>query len=74
MCLRTMVILGIGLLGWLGCGAPPERALQFDYSVVGPEGAGRVAIGDIDNDGDQDIVTSRSWEDPPLMLWRNLVR
>src|SRR5690606_28994325 len=30
------------------------------------------AIGDIDNDGDLDIVSSLSWVDSPITLYRNL--
>jgi len=38
---------------------------------VADKSAYKARVGDIDNDGDQDIVTSLSWEDPPIMLWRN---
>jgi hypothetical protein len=38
---------------------------------VAERSAYKARIGDIDNDRDLDIVTSASWEDPPIMLWRN---
>jgi hypothetical protein len=38
---------------------------------VADKSAYKARVGDIDDDGDQDIVTSLSWEDPPIMLWRN---
>lgn len=38
---------------------------------VADESAYKARVGDIDDDRDMDIVTSRSWEDPPIMLWRN---
>jgi VCBS repeat protein len=38
---------------------------------VADNSAYKARVGDIDDDGDQDIVTSVSWEDPPIMLWRN---
>jgi hypothetical protein len=31
----------------------------------------QAAVGDVDADRDMDIVTSSSWEDPPVMIWRN---
>ena len=31
----------------------------------------KAKTGDIDNDGDIDIVTARSWDKAPLQLWRN---
>ena len=38
---------------------------------VADQSAYKARLGDIDNDDDLDIVTSVSWEDPPIMLWRN---
>ena len=38
---------------------------------VADKSAYKARVGDIDNDLDLDIVTSASWEDPPIMLWRN---
>ncbi|KPK85415.1 MAG: hypothetical protein AMS27_07385 [Bacteroides sp. SM23_62_1] len=33
----------------------------------------KIAVGDIDNDGDFDITSSYNWETPPLRLWRNVI-
>jgi hypothetical protein len=33
----------------------------------------KAKTGDIDNDGDIDIVTARSWDMEPLQLWRNTI-
>jgi hypothetical protein len=33
----------------------------------------KIAVGDIDNDGDIDITSSYNWETPPLRLWRNII-
>jgi len=38
---------------------------------VAAKSAYKARVGDIDDDRDMDIVTSASWEDPPVMLWRN---
>ena len=38
---------------------------------VADKSAYKARLGDIDGDLDLDIVTSSSWEDPPIMLWRN---
>jgi hypothetical protein len=45
-----------------------ERWTRFQ---VAQKSAYKARVGDIDNDRDFDIVTSSSWEDPPVMLWRN---
>jgi hypothetical protein len=45
-----------------------ERWTRFQ---VAQKSAYKARVGDIDNDRDFDIVTSSSWEDPPIMLWRN---
>lgn len=34
--------------------------------------SGKVA--DMDNDGDQDMVANRNWNEPPLEIWKNLIR
>jgi hypothetical protein len=39
--------------------------------VVAEQSAYKARVGDIDGDLDKDIVTSASWEDPPITLWRN---
>lgn len=33
----------------------------------------KIAVGDIDSDGDIDITSSYNWETPPLRLWRNTI-
>ena len=38
---------------------------------VAHESGYQAEVGDIDADRDMDIVTSSSWEDPPVMIWRN---
>jgi len=38
---------------------------------LGAMSAYKAKTGDIDNDGDMDIVTARSWDQPPIQLWRN---
>ena len=40
---------------------------------VDAQSAYKAALGDIDHDGDVDITSGLSWEDPPIMLWRNTV-
>jgi hypothetical protein len=40
------------------------------FEVAG-QSAYKARVGDIDGDRDMDIVTSASWEDPPITLWRN---
>jgi hypothetical protein len=37
--------------------------------VIDDKGVYKSRLGDIDNDGDLDILSARSWEDPPLQLW-----
>jgi hypothetical protein len=48
-----------------------DNGANWTRFQVAPKSAYKARVGDIDNDGDQDIVTSLSWEDPPIMLWRN---
>ena len=47
---------------------------QWETSLVVRDSAYKAKIGDIDNDGDMDILTARSWEDPPVTLFRNRTR
>jgi hypothetical protein len=42
--------------------------------LVANESAYKAKLGDIDNDGDTDILTARSWEDPPIQLFLNQTR
>jgi hypothetical protein len=42
--------------------------------VVAEKSAYKAKLGDVDNDGDLDILTARSWEDPPIQLFRNRTR
>ncbi|MFH1427567.1 MAG: FG-GAP-like repeat-containing protein [Patescibacteria group bacterium] len=47
-----------------GSGNFTMETLSEDYMYT-------AVIGDIDNDGDQDILSAKSWEDVPVGLWRN---
>jgi len=63
----VLALAGLVGLGLLACTPAPEPApepepvekatpLTFEHSVVDPEGAGRIAIGDVDGDGKKDLV------------------
>jgi len=49
---------------------------SFKTVLVANKSAYKTKLGDLDNDGnmDMDILTERSWEDPPIQLFRNLTR
>jgi hypothetical protein len=42
--------------------------------VVAETSAYKAKVGDIDDDGDMDIVTARSWDRPPVQLYRNTIK
>jgi hypothetical protein len=45
--------------------------LNWTEFEVDEKGVYKAEIGDIDEDGDGDIVSARSWGDPPVQIWRN---
>ncbi len=61
---------------------PPEicvfinkgKGLVWQKLPLAEKSAYKAKTGDIDNDGDIDIVTARSWDMGPLQLWRNTIR
>jgi hypothetical protein len=46
---------------------------KWKKTVVAQDSAYKAKLGDIDNDGDLDIVTARSWEEPPVRVYRNQI-
>jgi hypothetical protein len=47
------------------------KGLSWRKQSLAAASAYKAKTGDIDNDGDIDIVTARSWDMGPLQLWRN---
>ena len=50
------------------------KGLAWQKLLVAETSAYKAKTGDVDNDGDIDIVTARSWDTGPLQLWRNTIR
>ena len=50
------------------------KGQSWSKKIVAATSAYKAKTGDIDNDGDVDIVTARSWDKPPIQLWRNTLR
>ena len=48
------------------------NSLEWDKQVIGENACYGGETGDIDNDGDMDIIAPRNWDRGPLYLWRNL--
>ncbi|NMC38315.1 MAG: VCBS repeat-containing protein [Bacteroidales bacterium] len=46
--------------------------LDWEKQIIGDRACYSGTAGDLDNDGDIDIVASRNWNKAPLYLWRNL--
>jgi len=47
------------------------KGLSWRKRTLADTSAYKAKTGDIDNDGDIDIVSARSWDRAPLQLWRN---
>lgn len=50
------------------------KGKRWTRTVVGSKSVYKAKVGDIDNDGDIDIVSALSWEDAPVQLWRNMTK
>jgi hypothetical protein len=50
------------------------KGRNWNKKSVATTSAYKAKIGDIDNDGDIDIVTARSWDKAPIQLWRNTIK
>jgi hypothetical protein len=70
---------------WAGDRSQPCEAGGGQVIIFWNDGTGRFrkeligerfmycgVVGDIDKDGDPDVVSSCSWEDGPITLWRNM--
>ncbi len=49
-----------------------QNAIHWQWQELSDLGNYSAQIGDIDNDGDMDIVGLRNYNRPPIELWRNL--
>ena len=48
------------------------NSLEWNKQVIAEKACYGGKTGDIDNDGDMDIVSPRNWNKGPLYLWRNM--
>ena len=51
-----------------------ENGQIWNKQIVDVESAYKAKTGDIDNDGDIDIVSAKSWDKAPIQLWRNTLK
>ena len=49
------------------------NGLTWRKQQLAATSAYKAKTGDIDNDGDIDIVTARSWDEAPLQIWRSTI-